>query len=133
MARENVEVVRRLNSAFNSGDIDAVLALVDPSFEAQVPAEFSPEPDIYRGHDGIRRYFDSFNDAMSEICFHQDGFREAGPSVVVEVRLTAKGRTTGIAVEQRFAQVWTLRDRRAVEVRTYASMPEALASVGLGA
>ncbi len=131
MSQENVEVVRRLNEAFNSGDIERILTFIHPDFETSVPPEFSAEPDTYRGHDGIRRYFDSFHDAMNEIRFHQEGFREVGPSVVVSVRLTAKGRTTGIPVVQQLAQVWTVRDGKAVQVRNYASLPEALHAVGL--
>lgn len=131
MSQDNIAVVRRLNEAFNRGDIDGILALMDPAFETSVPPQFSPEPDTYRGHDGIRRYFESFHDAMSDIRFRQEDLREVGASVVVALRLTAKGRTTGIAVEQQLAQVWEVRGGRAVEVRNYASWSEALDSVGL--
>jgi ketosteroid isomerase-like protein len=126
MSQENADVVRRLNDAFNSGDLERILALVHPDFETQVPPEFSPEPDTYRGHAGIRRYFQSFNDAMEEIRFHPESVREVGPSVVVTVRLTARGRTTGIPVVQRLAQMWTIRDGKALEVQHFASLREAL-------
>src|SRR5271155_4553244 len=109
MSGENVEVVRRVNAAFNSGDVERILGLMHPDIETAVGPALSAEPDTYRGHDGIRRYFDSFVDAMNEIRFHQDGFREVGGSVVVAVRLTARGRFTGIPVEQRLGQVWTIR------------------------
>jgi len=131
MSQRNIAVVRRINEAFNSGDIEAILALIDPDFQTSVPPQFSPEPDTYRGHDGMRRYFDSFHDAMSEIRFHQERLREAGTAVIVELRLTARGRTTGIAVEQHLAQVWTVSDGRAVEVRNYSTWAEALESMGV--
>jgi ketosteroid isomerase-like protein len=50
--------------------------------------------------------------------------------VVVAVRLTARGRTTGILVEQRLGQVWATRYGKVVEVRNYASFSEALAAAG---
>lgn len=126
MPRENVEIVRRVNTAINSGDMDRVLALLHPEFETAVGPELSPEPDAYRGHDGVRRYFDSFREAMNEIRFEPAGFREAGRSVVVALRLTAKGRSTGIHVEQHLGQVWTIREGRAVGVQNYLSYREAL-------
>jgi uncharacterized protein len=129
--QENVEIVRRVNAAFNSGDMERILALMHPDFETAVGPELSPEPDTYRGHDGIRRYFDSFRDAMDQIRFDPANFREAGVSVVVAVRLSAKGRSTGIAVEQHLGQVWTIRDGKAIRVRSYASYPEALKAAGL--
>jgi uncharacterized protein len=127
----NVEVVRQGFEAFNSGDMERILAFADADFEAIVPPELSAEPDTYRGHDGIRRYFQSFQDAMDEIRFQPERFWDVGPSVVALVRITAKGRQTAISVEQRIAQVWTIRDGRAKRVQTYASLSEALEAVGL--
>lgn len=124
-------VVRQGFEAFNSGDMERILAFADPDFEAIVPPELSAEPDTYRGHDGIRRYFQSFQDAMDEIRFQPERFWDVGPSVVALVRITAKGRQTAISVEQRIAQVWTIRDGRAKRVHTYASLSEALKAVGL--
>jgi ketosteroid isomerase-like protein len=131
MSHQNREIVRRINAAFNGGDTERILALMHPDFEAAVGPELSVEPDTYRGHDGIRRYFNSFRDAMDEIRFHPESFREAGASVVVALRLSAKGRSTGIMVEQRLGQVWTVRDGKAIQVRSYVSHREAMRAVGL--
>jgi ketosteroid isomerase-like protein len=131
MPHENVEIVWRANAAFNSGDMERVLALLHPEFETAIGPELSPEPDSYRGHDGIRRYFDSFRDAMDQIRFDPTGFREAGASVVVAMRLSAKGRSSGIPVEQHLGQVWTIHEGKAIRVRSYNSYGEALEAVGL--
>jgi ketosteroid isomerase-like protein len=131
MSRANVEALRQGFEAFNSEDIDRILAFAHPDFEAVVPAELSPEPDTYRGHDGIRRYFLSFQDAMDEVRFQLERFWDVGESVVAVVRLTAKGKQTEIPVEQRIAQVWSIRDGKALGVRSYPSLSEALEAVGL--
>jgi ketosteroid isomerase-like protein len=131
MSQENVENLRQAYEAFSSGDIGRILAFAHPEFEAVVPPELSAEPDTYRGHDGIRRYFDSFQDAMDDISFAPEEFWDAGESVVALVRLTAKGRQTAITVEQRIAQVWTVRDGQAVSLQTYPSLAEALDAAGL--
>jgi len=68
---------------------------------------------------------------MYDIRFHPDRFWDAGDAVVVDVRLTAKGKRTAIPVEQRFTQVWTMREGKAVRVRAYASPADALEAVGL--
>ncbi len=131
MSLENVEVVRQGFEAFNSGAIEPILAFAHPDFEAIVPPELSAEPDTYRGHEGIRRYFQSFQDVMDEIRFEPERFWDAGTSVVADVRITAKGRQTAIPVVQRIAQVWRIRDGRALSVRSYVSLAEALEAVGL--
>jgi ketosteroid isomerase-like protein len=132
MSTENIEALHEVLEAFNSADIERILRFLHPDFEAVVPPALSPEPDTYRGHDGARRYFESFWEPMDEIRFRPERFWDAGESVVVAMRLTAKGRRTAIAVEQRFTQVWTFRDGKATRARTYASNAEALKAAGLG-
>jgi ketosteroid isomerase-like protein len=132
MSTENIDALREVLEAFNSGDIERIVGLLHPDFEADVPPALSPEPDTYRGHDGARRYFESFWETMDAIRFRPERFWDAGESVVVAMRLTAKGRRTAIAVEQRFAQVWSFRDGKATRARTYASDAEALKAAGLG-
>jgi ketosteroid isomerase-like protein len=126
-----LEVLRELFDAFNGADIDRVVELTHPEFLAEIPPEISAEPDTYRGHDGIRRYFDSFVDVMTEIRFQPEGFWEAGESVVVAMLLRARGKQTGIEVEQRSAGVWTIRDGKVIGSRTYLALSDALAAVGL--
>jgi ketosteroid isomerase-like protein len=131
MSEESVENLREAYAAFSSGDISRILEFADSDFEAIVPPELSAEPDTYRGHDGIRRYFESFEDAMDDIRFEPERFWDAGQSVVALVRITAKGRQTAILVEQQIAQVWTVLDGRAVRLESYPSLSEALEAAGV--
>ncbi|MEA2202046.1 MAG: uncharacterized protein QOI89_2642 [Solirubrobacteraceae bacterium] len=131
MSQENVEIVREVFKDFNSEDIGRIVAAVHPELEVVIPPEVSAEPDTYLGPEGIRRYFQSFQDVMDEIRFEPERLWDAGDSVVVSLRVTAKGRQTAIPVEQRSAGVWSIRDGQIIRVRSYASLAEALQAVGL--
>jgi ketosteroid isomerase-like protein len=131
MSLRNVELVRRGFEAFNSGDIDRILAFTGADLEIEVPPGLSAEPDTYRGHEGVRRYFQSFDDAMDEVRFRADQFWHAGDTVVVDARVTARGKQTAIPVEQRAAQVWTIRGGGVTRIRAFALLSEALETVGL--
>jgi ketosteroid isomerase-like protein len=131
MSRENVEMVEQIVRAFNSEDIELILSLTPPEFELDVPPELSAEPDVYRGRDGMRRYWESFQEAMDEIRIEPERVCDAGEAVVVAMRLTAKGRRTAIAVEQQTVGVWTMRDGKVTSIRAYASLSEAFHAVGL--
>jgi ketosteroid isomerase-like protein len=131
MSQPNVEVIRRGLEALSSGDIERIFEFVDPEFEGQVPPELSTEPDTYRGHAGIRRYFQSFWEVMDDIRFQAERLWEAGDSVVADTRMTGRGKQTAIAVEQRFGQIWTLRDGRAIAVENFATVGDALEAAGL--
>src|SRR5438445_2497543 len=131
MYERDVEILRAAFQAFSDGDIERILQFTHPEFEGVVPPELSAEPDTYRGHDGVRRYFATFTDAMDDVRFEPERFWDAGDAVVVAMRMTAKGRLTSIPVEQRFAQICTVRDGRAKSVRTFAALSEALEVAGL--
>jgi ketosteroid isomerase-like protein len=131
MSQENVEALRRGFEALSSGDLPRMLTFIHPDFEVEIPSELSAEPDTYRGHDGLRRYFRTFEAEMDEIRFRPERFWDAGESVVVSMSLTAKGKATGIPVELRTGQVWTIRDGKAVSARIYRDAAEALETVGL--
>jgi len=131
MSQENVEVLRRGFEAMSSGDLPQLLAFIHPDFEVKIPSEVSAEPDTYRGHEGIRRYFRSFEDGMEEIRFRPERFWDVDEKVVVVVRLTAKGKSTGIPVEQTTGQVWTIADGKAVSARIFLHPADALKAAGL--
>jgi uncharacterized protein len=131
MSLQNVELVRRGLEAFNSGDIDRILSFTGPDFEIEVPPGLSAEPDTYRGHAGVRRYFQSFEEAMDEVHFQAERFWDAAEAVVVDALVTARGKQTAILVEQRAAQLWTIRGGSVIRIRAYASLSEALEAVGL--
>ena len=52
-------------------------------------------------------------------------------NVVVILNQRGRSKATGIPVDMRFAQVWTLRDGQGVRMQLYASVEEALEAVGL--
>jgi ketosteroid isomerase-like protein len=128
---DNIALLKQGFEALNSGDEARILAFAHPDFETVVPPSLSAEPDTYRGHEGIRRYFELFDETMYDVHFHGERYWEAGDSVVAIVRLTARGKTTGIPVEQVIAQVWTLRDGRALRAQTFPELSEALQAAGL--
>jgi ketosteroid isomerase-like protein len=126
--RDNIEIVRQGFEALDEGGIDALLPFIHPEFEVTTPAELAAEPTTYRGPRGLRRYFDSFYEAMDKVEFAPDDFIAVGESVVVPVTLRARGRTTGIETEQRIVQIWELIEGRAIRVRVFATIDEALAA-----
>ena len=130
MTDDNIEIVKRGFEALDSGGVEAMIELLDPDFEATVPPELSVEPDTYRGHEGMRRYFAAF-EGLEDVRFEFVEAVAAGDKVVVTMILRAKGTDTGIPVEQLGHQVWTIRNEKAVRVEAFASKADALASAGI--
>jgi ketosteroid isomerase-like protein len=129
VASENLEIVKRGFDAFNERGIEGIIPLVHTDFEATTPPSLASEPDTYRGPDGIRRWFDSFDEVMDEIRWEPHRFREAGDRVVVEFTLRARGKTTGLDFGQDAVMVWEIRDGMASRLDLFQSLDEALVAV----
>jgi ketosteroid isomerase-like protein len=132
VSSENVERVERGFAAFNESGVDGILPFIHPEFEAITPPELASEPDTYRGHDGVRRWFDSFYEAMDEIRWDAHEFHEVGDRVVVEFTLRARGKTTGLDFGQDAVMVWQLRDGQAIGLELFPTLDEAMTAAGPG-
>jgi uncharacterized protein len=119
-------VVRGGFDALKERGVDGLLELIAPDFEMTTPANLASEPDTFRGHDGLRRYFDSFYDAMDNIYMEGHDFTAVGEKVVVDFTLHATGRSTGIETGLRAFQVWTIRDSLAILLELFETEEEAM-------
>ena len=127
MSRSNVEIVKDGFEAIAEGDIEALMPLIHDDFEMTTTADVASEPDTYRGPDGVRRYFDSFYEAMDEIRVEPHDFIEVGEVVVVPSTLHARGRTTGIEASLPATHVWQLRGEKAIRLRFFPELEQAMA------
>jgi ketosteroid isomerase-like protein len=128
VSSDNLEIVQRGFEAFNESGVEGIIPFVDPEFEATTPPNLASEPDTYRGHAGIRRWFDSFYEVMDHIRWDASSFQQVGDRVVVEFTLRARGKTTGLEFGQNAVMVWTLRDGKAIRVELFETLDEALAA-----
>jgi ketosteroid isomerase-like protein len=132
MSQENVDAVREGFEALARGDVEDLLERIHPEFEFTTPPSLSVEPDTYRGEEGVRRYFDSFYEAMEDVRFIPGEFIDAGSRVVVPVQVKARGKETGLEVEQSVVQVWSVRDGKASGVEVFATLDEAMRAARAG-
>jgi ketosteroid isomerase-like protein len=132
MSDDNVEIIRRGFETMQRDGWQTLFSLIDPDFELTTPPDLAMEPDTYRGEAGLRRYFESFEDAMEDIQVVPEGeFLGAGEKVFVPFRLSARGRETGIEATQHAFQVWTMRAGKGLRVEIFASREQALEAAGL--
>jgi ketosteroid isomerase-like protein len=125
MSRPPLEVVREWYEAFNRGDFEGWLDLLDPDVTWQAARE-DPDSALHRGKDGLRRYAEQWIEAYDSLRVEPLDFIDRGEQVVVWVRVTGAGRISGIALDMEQAQVMTLRDGRIVRVHEYFDRAEAL-------
>jgi ketosteroid isomerase-like protein len=131
MSRENVEIVRGTYPAFNRRDIPAFLASLDPEVE-WIPIMAALEGRVYRGHDGVRQWIEDLAADWEHFEVQTEDFVDLGDRVLVLGHWRARGRGSGIELEDQ-AAAWLseLRDGKIVKMRTYSDRREALDAAGL--
>jgi ketosteroid isomerase-like protein len=130
MSEENVQVVKRGYAAFDRGDLDGVLELLDPELKVSDPFGFSTT-DAYEGHGGFAQTVRDAMDAFERYEVTADEFIDAGDDVVVSARLSGIGRESGAVVNMHVFHVWTVRDGKAVLGQTFQTRNAALEAAGL--
>jgi ketosteroid isomerase-like protein len=127
MSQENVEIVRGLWDAYSQGDIDRVLTLTDP-YVVLVSLEEGP---LY-GPDAVRANYARWSEAWQgqpETAVEE--VIGVGDHVLVIACFQGRGRGSGVRVEQRLYEVYTLRNGRILRVDEFSDRAEALEAVGL--
>jgi ketosteroid isomerase-like protein len=122
MSQENVEIVRR----FLVAEFDEALMCVDPDIVWNPVEESSAQ-----GHDAVRASTARWKSEWDHYELIPEEFVDAGDQVVVTVRFRARGRGSGIEIDGRLYDVFTLRDNKIVRMDQFIEQSEALEAVGL--
>jgi ketosteroid isomerase-like protein len=130
MSQENVEIVRRAYEHLNRGDAEGLVELCDDDFLMDM-SERVFNPDMYEGHDGIRRFYEGVREAWDSYQWDVEETRVAGNAVVALLHCRAQGRKGGPPVDWRVAWLWTFQLGRAASVRFYRDQAQALEAAGL--
>ena len=93
MSQEDLEIVRRANTAYAEGGMDAALPFfTDDTVLYSIP-EWPDDPE-YHGHDGLRLLDQQWRDSFDDFGFEVQELHDAGDSVVSLHALT--GRNQGL-------------------------------------
>ena len=133
MSQENVEGVRRGYEHFReTGDFQE--ETVAPGFVWDMSTFRGwPEQHTYYGLEGARTFIRDWVEAWDDWEVEVESLHDAGDRVVAILRQHGRSKATGLPVDMRFGQVWTIRDGKQLRMQMYASPEEALEATGLGA
>ncbi len=131
MSEENVEQYQRAAEAFERRDLDAFLMVFDQD------AEFTPRSvqadggAPYRGHDGIRRWWEGMFSVFSDYQAEVEDVQDLGDVMLARARLRGHGMESGAPIEQTQWHVIEWRRGKVVRWRTLGREAEAREAAGL--
>jgi uncharacterized protein len=122
----DVEQMRVAYGAIGRGDTEAVMAMIHPEVEVRDRPEI-PDPRTYHGYDGVRAALAATFDFFEMVEFEPEQFIQFGDRVVIVIRMSGRGKESGVPVEDRIAHLWTMRDGRAWRLQVYSDPDQAIA------
>jgi ketosteroid isomerase-like protein len=126
---EIVRAIRDAYRAFNQGNIRDCLRALDPEIEWIEPPEFLGGGTCF-GHEGVARYLTQSRWAWAEIQSEPEKFIEIGDKVVVFVHTRVWPKDSDIVREGRIADVYTIRNGKAIRMQAFVNRQEALRYAG---
>ncbi len=130
MSQENLEAAARLYDLYELGDIDGMLAGMDPDLELDVSYRL-PDEGVLRGRDAYRSFLQRSFDVWAEFRVEVEELLDGGDAVVALVRSVAAGQGSGVEVEERIAHVAWLRDGTPYRIKLFTDRERALEAAGL--
>ena len=125
-AEERVALTQSAWEAYNAGDLDRVLAVLDPEIVVEVPVELA-NTGTYRGHDEFIRWLGVWLEVWESFEMQDLATIPVGDHhVVSHMRQTGIGRGSGIEVAQELGWVFDFRDGRAVYMTVFGDVDSAL-------
>ena len=134
MSREhNERQFREGMEAYSRGDYEAALAGFDPEIEWSAETDLVPDAGIYRGHDGVRRFWAEWAEVIEGMSLEIEECTAVDDERVLAVtRAAGTGAGSGVTVESgSFAQLAQFRDGMVVRVRLFGDVRHARAAAGL--
>lgn len=114
--QQNLDVVRSIYAAFGSGDLEGILARLDPEVSWRTPGPPDlPSAGLRRGVAEVRDFFGVLQNTFDVQEFRPADFLAQGDKVVVLGTSREGPKGTGRFVDFRWVHVFTLRGGKVVE------------------
>jgi ketosteroid isomerase-like protein len=129
---ESLAHARDLLAAFEGGDLEGLLALLDPEIEVFSPRELA-NGGTFHGHEGYLEWTKEWFDAWEEFEIEATSIEAVGEHhVLTEVRQRGRGKGSGIEIDMTACYMGEVHGGRATRLHLYPSREQALAAAKEG-
>jgi ketosteroid isomerase-like protein len=132
MSDEGLDTVRRLLDAWTRGDVAGAGALADPDVVWDITHYRDWPESEYRGFESVGRFlvewvgmWDGYQSGVDEVLVAPDG------RILVLLWQRGKGHGSGLEMDMKWAQIYTVRDRLVTRIENFDDRSDALRAVGL--
>jgi ketosteroid isomerase-like protein len=110
MSRENVDLVRHMNSLADVRDWEGVFELVDPDVEWRDQMHAPDVPEVLHGTDALRLLISQWEALYDELQAEVLEYIDADPWVICKTRWHGTGKGSGTPVEVHSVDAYEVKD-----------------------
>jgi ketosteroid isomerase-like protein len=126
MSQENVEIIRRGNAAFNTGDSEVLLEFCATDAELVDLANAPDQQAVVKGKGAIREAWALWTAAFDELRADIEEYTDAGDAVICATHWHGQGKASGISIDVRQFDRYEFQDGKVVRTTLgYATKDEA--------
>jgi ketosteroid isomerase-like protein len=131
MSEENVEVVREAFRAWNERDVARMLELCTEDIEWSPANAGAMEGRVYRGSAEAVEGWETAWQTWDEFRFEEREIRDIGESALWLGTVSARGRGSGLELEQELSNHILFRDGKIARSESYLTWQQGLEAAGL--
>jgi ketosteroid isomerase-like protein len=125
------DLVRRFLTAFNRGDVEAVVATFDEDCLLEEPREMPDRPaEGFRGRDGIREWMTNLR-GVGDVSFEPRTMTPSGELLYMELASRGRGEASGVPFEWTTFAVVRVSDGKINRIQVFLARADALRAAGL--
>ena len=129
MSEENVEIVRRVYDAWSRRDVQTALSFYAPDVEWD--GTNLPDGQVGTGHEAILDHIARWADVWDDWTVEVERVVEAGSDQVILFMRERGQSASGLTMDERHAELYTLRDGKIVRRQGFSDPSQALEAAGL--
>ena len=122
--------LRAAYAAFNRGDIDGAVTMLEPNVEWTEPAEF-PGGGVYRSVESVKHYLAQSRAGAAEVISEPVQFIPSGDRIVVFVDARVLPKKSSAWQKIMLADVYTFHNGRVTQMHAFANREDALRWAGI--
>ena len=112
--------------AWSRRDVEALLERVHPDAEARPILGANVGTDVYRGHDGLRRWFKDLHQEWETFQTRVTQIEERGDRALCTIEVHARGRASGVVIDGELYHLVELRDGLILRLEAFRDRADAM-------
>jgi uncharacterized protein len=123
---DNVQRARAAYAAWSARDLDAFVEIFAEDVEVKPFLGRGLGASTYRGHGGLRRWYEEANEDWDELRIEPHEFREAGDRLAVFLKAIGRGSGSHVEVEAELVHVAEFQNGKVTRLEGFGDREQAL-------